>query len=77
MYMLCNIKMAVYWYNIYFLYTIYYSELSGRLALCCEVVMNVCITESEAAKNDETFTSIGLHTLQIGQSLSLVHIVIM
>ena len=43
------------------------SEFSGRLALCCEVMMNVCITESEAVENDETFTSIAVLSLKIGK----------
>ena len=43
------------------------SELSGRLALCCEVMTNVCITESEAVKADETFTSIAVLSLQISK----------
>ena len=49
------------------MYVIYCSELSGRLALCCEVMINICITESEAVKVDETFTSVAVLSLQISK----------
>ena len=32
--------------------------------------MNVCITESEMVKNDETFTSIAFYSLQIGKPMT-------
>ncbi len=52
---------------LYYCYCTTFSELSGRLALCCEVMTNICITESEAVKSDETFTSIAVLSLQIGK----------